>query len=55
VANSKPKSQDADTIAVAAVLELTESEPVKVEDLVAGPKLRKAFKDAMKRAKAKKR
>jgi hypothetical protein len=55
VANSKPKHQDANTNAVTAVLEITESEPEKGEDLIADPKLKKAFKDAKKRAKAKKR
>jgi hypothetical protein len=55
VANLKPKCQDVSTSALAAVLEITESEPVKGEDLIGDPKLRKAFKDAKKRAKAKKR
>ena len=55
MANSKPKSQDANTCAAAAVLELTDSAPVKGEDLISDPKLKKAFKDAKKRAKAKKR
>jgi len=37
------------------VLEVTDSEPVKGEDLIADPKLRKVFKEAKKKAKAKKR
>jgi len=55
VANSKPKSQDANTSAAVAVLELTGSDPVKGEDLISDPKLKKAFKDAKKQAKSKKR
>lgn len=55
MANSKPKSQDVNATASSAVLELTESDQVKGEDLIADPKLRKAFKEAKKKAKAKKR
>jgi hypothetical protein len=55
VANSKPKEQDVSTSALAAVLEITESEPVKGEDLIGDPKLRKKFIAAKKRAKAKRR
>jgi hypothetical protein len=54
MANPKPKPQDINASAAVAVLELTDSEPVKGEDLIEDPKLRKAFKDAKKRAKAKK-
>jgi len=53
VANPKQKPQDVSTSALAAVLEITESEPVKGEDLITDPKLRKGYIAAKKRAKAK--
>jgi hypothetical protein len=54
VANRKKSGQDFNTSALAAVLEITDSGPVKGEDLIGDPKLRKAFKDAKRRARAKK-
>ena len=55
MANRKQKELDLNSGVATAVMELTDSERVKGEDLIADPKLRKAFKDAKKRAKAKKR
>lgn len=55
MANPKKKGQDFNSGAATAVLELTDSKRAKGEDLIADPKLRKAFKDAKKKAKAKKR
>lgn len=45
--------QDLNASAALAVKDATDSKPGKGEDLIADPKLRKAFKDAKKRAKAK--
>jgi hypothetical protein len=55
VANPKKSGQDFNSSAATAVLELTGSKRVKGEDLISDPKLRKAFTEAKKRAKAKKR
>jgi hypothetical protein len=45
------RKQDINTSAALAVLGVTDSKLAKGEDLIADPKLRKAFKDAKKRAK----
>lgn len=55
MANPKKRSLDFNSSAATAVLELTDSKPGKGEDLIADPVLKKAFRDAKKRAKAKKR
>jgi hypothetical protein len=47
-------TRDINAGAASAVKKTTYSGPAKGEDLIADPKLRKAFKDAKKRAKAKK-
>jgi len=47
------KSSDINVNAARAVFDLTDSEPVKGEDSIANPKLRKAFIAAKKRAKKK--
>jgi hypothetical protein len=55
VANRKKTNQDFNSDAATVVLELTGSKRSKGEDLIADPKLRKAFKEAKKQDKAKKR
>lgn len=55
MANPKRPEPDVNSTVAVLVMEATDSKPTKGEDLIGDPKLRKAFKDAKKQARAKSR
>ncbi len=54
MANRKPASPDFNTGIATLVRKATGTKPVKGEDLISDPKLKKAFREAKKRAAKKK-